>query len=242
MNVSSTQISQNLQNVRQRIHEAAKQYHRAPASIHLLAVSKKKSIELIRQAYHSGQRWFGENYLQEALNKIRALKDLKDVEFHFIGDIQSNKTKLVAENFTWVHSLNREKIAKRLNDQRPSHLGPLNVCLEVNISQEKSKSGLLDFKALSALAQFIIAACPRLKLRGLMSIPSPTDTFEAQRRPYAHLKQMFDELHQSGVPLDTLSMGMSYDLEAAIAEGATIVRVGQAIFGSRDFLLDKKSV
>lgn len=226
-------IQENLQSVRLRIKKAAQQSRRSCRSIHLLAVSKKKPIEFIQQAYEAGQRLFGENYLQEALPKIHALQNNQDIEFHFIGDIQSNKTKLIAENFAWVHSVDREKIAQRLNDQRPRSLPPLNICISVNVSQEISKSGLIDFTQLYTLAKFIKMACPRLVLRGLMTIPKFTHAFQAQRQPYIRLKDMFEKLNTQGFSMDTLSMGMSYDLEAAIAAGATIVRVGQAIFGQR---------
>jgi pyridoxal phosphate enzyme (YggS family) len=155
-------IKQNLQRVQERIIRAAYQYHRSSDSIQLLAVSKTKSVAQLTEAYDSGQRLFGENYLQEAIPKIQALRDKKDIEFHFIGDIQSNKTKLIAENFIWVHSVDRRKIAKRLNDQRPVHLPPLNICIEVNVSRELSKSGVANFKSLCDLAQFIQNTCPRL--------------------------------------------------------------------------------
>jgi PLP dependent protein len=226
-------IAKNLQNVQNRISRAAAKYHRPEASIHLLAVSKTKPVELLKQAYDAGQRWFGENYLQEALPKIHALQHEPNIEFHFIGEVQSNKATLIAENFAWVHSIYREKTAERLNSQRSEQLPPLNVCIEVNVSQEDSKSGIVDFEHLYQLAQFIQTKCPRLMLRGLMTIPHLTHLIKAQRRSYATLKHFFEALKKQGIPLDTLSMGMSNDLEAAIAEGATIVRVGQAIFGER---------
>jgi len=227
-------IRESLQSVRRRIEKAAQAYDRPLNSIHLLAVSKKKPVKLIQQAYEAGQRCFGENYLQEALPKIHDLQNSEGIEFHFIGDIQSNKTKLIAENFAWVHSVDREKIAQRLNDQRPQSLPPLNVCISVNVSQEVSKSGVNDFTSVYALAEFIKTTCPRLMLRGLMTIPHLTYTFEEQCQPYIMLREMLEKLNTQGLAADTLSMGMSYDLEAAIAEGATIVRVGQAIFGQRN--------
>ena len=183
-----------------------------------------------REAAAAGQRAFGENYVQEGVSKIEALADL-ELEWHFIGPLQGNKTRLVAENFAWVHSLDRLKIAERLSAQRPAHLPPLQVCLQVNVSGEESKCGVEPDAAL-ALAQQI-AALPRLKLRGLMCIPEPTDDFAEQCAAFRRLQQRFTQLKDSGLPLDTLSMGMSHDLEAAIAEGATLVRIGTAIFGER---------
>ena len=229
----SSYVRDNLASVHKRICQAAKQYNRSLSSIQLLAVSKKKPASLVREAAKAGQRLFGENYLQEALLKMKELRDLKDLEFHFIGDVQSNKTKLIAENFAWVHSVHRKKIAHRLNEQRSCSLPPLNICLEVNVSEEVSKDGIVQFEALYDLARFIITSCPRLHLRGLMAIPKPTDTFVLQRQPYKRLKQILCQLQNRQIPVDTLSMGMSYDLEAAIAEGATFVRLGQAVFGPR---------
>jgi pyridoxal phosphate enzyme (YggS family) len=203
------------------------------SSATLLAVSKTKPAEMLREAWQQGQREFGENYLQEALDKQAALEDLDGIVWHFIGPLQSNKTRAVAEQFAWVHSVDRLKIAKRLSEQRPAALPPLNVCLQVNISREASKSGVLPEDAL-ALAQEI-AALPGLALRGLMAIPAPAETLEAQRQPLAALRQLLEELQAAlpEAPLDTLSMGMSDDLEAAVLEGATLVRLGTAIFGAR---------
>ncbi|MEC8900669.1 MAG: YggS family pyridoxal phosphate-dependent enzyme, partial [Pseudomonadota bacterium] len=186
-----------------------------------------------REAWQHGQREFGENYLQEALDKQAALEDLDGIVWHFIGPLQSNKTRAVAEQFAWVHSVDRLKIAKRLSEQRPVALPPLNVCLQVNISREATKSGVLPEGTL-ALAQEI-AALPGLALRGLMAIPAPTETLEAQRQPQAALRQLVEELQAAlpEAPLDTLSMGMGDDLEAAVLEGATLVRLGTAIFGAR---------
>lgn len=225
-----TAIVSNLQAVQQQIRTAAEQARRDVHSIQLLAVSKTQTAATVRETYQAGQHAFGENYLQEALQKIAALRDLP-LEWHFIGPIQSNKTRDIAENFSWVHSVDRLKIAQRLSEQRPAHLPPLKLCLQVNISQEPSKSGISVHEAL-ALAQ-AIAPLPRLTLRGLMAIPAPTDKLVTQRESFAQLRQCMQAMQQQGLPLDTLSMGMSHDMTAAIQEGATIVRVGTAIFGQR---------
>jgi len=218
---------------RERLRRALEDAGRSPTSATLLAVSKTKPAEMLREAWQHGQREFGENYLQEALDKQAALEDLDGIVWHFIGPLQSNKTRAVAEQFAWVHSVDRLKIAKRLSEQRPAALPPLNVCLQVNISREATKSGVLPEGTL-ALAQEI-AALPGLALRGLMAIPAPTETLEAQRQPLAALRQLLEELQAAlpEAPLDTLSMGMSDDLEAAVLEGATLVRLGTAIFGAR---------
>jgi pyridoxal phosphate enzyme (YggS family) len=198
----------------------------------LLAVGKTQTAASIREAFHAGQHQFGENYVQEALDKIAALADLRrQIEWHLIGPLQSNKTRAVAEAFDWVHTVDRLKLAQRLSDQRPAGLPPLNVCVQVNISGEASKSGVVPEEAF-ALAQ-AVAALPNLRLRGLMAIPEPTDDVAAQRAPYRALREMKDAWVAAGLAVDTLSMGMSDDLESAIAEGATIVRVGGAIFGAR---------
>ena len=225
-----TTISDKLQAVLARIADATRKSGRKVGTTALLAVSKTWPASAVREAAAAGQRAFGENYVQEGVSKIEALADL-ELEWHFIGPLQSNKTRLVAENFAWVHSLDRLKIAERLSAQRPTHLPPLQVCLQVNVSGEESKSGVEPDAAL-ALAQQI-AALPRLKLRGLMCIPEPTDDFAEQCAAFRRLQQRFTQLKDSGLPLDTLSMGMSHDLEAAIAEGATLVRIGTAIFGER---------
>lgn len=220
--------------VRQRIALAALVAGRDPRSVELLAVSKTFPAEDVRAAHAAGQRAFGENYVQEAITKIEALADLRaDLEWHFIGPLQSNKSKPVAENFDWVHSVDRLKIAERLSAQRPDGLPPLNVCLQVNASGEASKSGVAPGEALE-LAR-AVAALPRLRLRGLMSIPEPAGDIDAQRAPHRLLHALFEQLRAEGLALDTLSMGMSGDLEAAVIEGATIVRVGTAIFGARDY-------
>jgi pyridoxal phosphate enzyme (YggS family) len=229
-------IPQNLQAVHARIGLAARTVSRDPHEITLLAVSKTFGPDAVIQAAQAGQNAFGENYLQEALEKKAAVHAAQPdllLEWHFIGPIQSNKTRLIAENFDWVHSIEREKIAQRLSEQRPAHMPPLNVCLQINISGESSKSGVaLDQAAPLAHA---VARMPHLTLRGLMAIPEPAQEFEAQRAPLRRLRALFDQLRAQGLELDTLSMGMSADMEAAIAEGATIVRVGNAIFGQRDY-------
>jgi PLP dependent protein len=224
----------NLQAVSQRIALAEQLAGRDPRSVTLLAVSKTFPAEDVRAAHAAGQRMFGENYVQESLTKIEALADLRaSLEWHFIGPLQSNKTRPVAENFDWVHSVDRLKIAQRLAEQRPAHLPPLNVCLQVNVSGETSKAGVTPTDA--ADVAHAIAALPQLRLRGLMSIPEPADTIEEQRAPHRQLRELFERLCADGFALDTLSMGMSSDLEAAVLEGATIVRVGAAIFGARDY-------
>jgi PLP dependent protein len=229
-------ISHNLQAVRERVAEAARAARRDPQEVALLAVSKTFEADAVLEAAQAGQRAFGENYLQEALDKVAAVRAARPdllLEWHFIGPLQSNKTRPIAEHFDWVHSVDREKIAQRLSEQRPVHLPPLNICLQVNISGEATKSGVLLEEAL-ALAQRI-AALPRLRLRGLMAIPEPEDNIELQRAPFHRLRQLRDTMREQGLALDTLSMGMSADMDAAIAEGATIVRVGTAIFGQRHY-------
>lgn len=226
-----TTILSNLQAVHTAIAQAALLAQRDAAQITLLAVSKTVPTNLIREAYSLGQKAFGENYVQEALDKIQELRDLP-LEWHFIGPIQSNKTRLIAENFSWVHSVDRLKIAERLSEQRPANLPPLNVCLQVNVSGESTKGGVSPHEA-HALAH-AIAILPRLKLHGLMAIPAPAEELSSQRAPFAKMGELFKHLNTTGLHLDTLSMGMSHDLTAAILEGATIVRVGTAIFGSRN--------
>jgi pyridoxal phosphate enzyme (YggS family) len=227
-------ISANLQEVRGRIAAACARAGRPVESVTLLAVSKTFAADAVRAAHAAGQRAFGENYVQEALDKIDALADLRaDLQWHLIGPLQSNKTRPVAEAFDWVHSVDRLKIAQRLAEQRPADLPPLQVCLQVNVSGEASKSGAApaDVPALARAVSALPAG--RLVLRGLMAIPEPADDFDAQRRPLRALRELLHTLRDQGLALDTLSMGMSADLEAAIAEGATIVRVGSAIFGTR---------
>jgi len=219
-----------LQVVRERIAAAARAAGRAPGEIALLAVSKTFSAGDVRAAYAAGQHDFGENYLQEATQKITALSALPLV-WHFIGPIQSNKTRAIAEQFDWVHSVERVKIAQRLAESRPAGREPLNICLQVNLSGEKSKSGVTP-EALQPLAE-AVRTLPRLSLRGLMAIPEPGGGMSLQRRRFAGLRLLLEQLNAAGFGLDTLSMGMSQDLEAAVLEGATIVRVGTAIFGER---------
>ncbi len=227
-----TTLQTRWENVQARIDRACAQAGRPPASVRLLAVSKTQPALAVRQSASLGQTAFGENYVQEALDKIAALADLRaQLQWHLIGPLQSNKTRPVAEAFDWVHSVDRLKIAQRLSEQRPDGLPPLNVCLQVNVSGEASKSGVTPAE-LPALAH-AVAALPRLRLRGLMSIPEPVVGFEAQRAPHRALHEWLERLNAEGLALDTLSMGMSDDLEAAIAEGSTLVRVGTAIFGAR---------
>jgi hypothetical protein len=226
-----TAILSNLQAVHTAIEQAALLARRDAAQIRLLAVSKKAPASAVREAYKHGQQAFGENFVQEALDKMHELRDLP-LEWHFIGPIQSNKTRAIAENFSWVHSVDRLKIAERLSAQRPPHLPPLNVCLQINISGETTKGGVTAEEA-AALAH-AIALLPGLKLRGLMAIPAPAQDLSAQRAPFAKMRELKFSLNNSGLSLDTLSMGMSHDLTAAIMEGATIVRIGTAIFGSRN--------
>ncbi|AAZ98371.1 Protein of unknown function UPF0001 [Thiobacillus denitrificans ATCC 25259] len=220
-----------LQGVRGRIAAAAARAGRDPASVELLAVSKAFGAAAVRALAGAGQRAFGENYLQEALVKQAALADLA-LDWHFIGPIQSNKTRPIAENFGWVHSVDRLKIAQRLSAQRPLGLPPLNVCIEVNVSGEASKGGASP-DALPELVE-AVARLPGLRLRGMMTIPAPTHDFDAQRAAFRRLRELFDGLRERHA-LDTMSMGMSADLEAAILEGATIVRVGTALFGERKY-------
>jgi pyridoxal phosphate enzyme (YggS family) len=213
-----------------RIRDAEQRFGRAPESVRLLAVSKTRTSDEIRACASLGQHCFGENYLQEALGKIDELQDM-ELEWHFIGPIQSNKTHAIAENFDWVHSVDRFKIARRLSEQRPAGMSPLNICLQVNVSGEATKSGI-SVQELNRLATEV-STLPGLQLRGLMAIPAPGKTFEQQSRPMRALRQAMEALNRQGMAMDTLSMGMSDDLEAAIAEGATIVRIGTALFGPR---------
>lgn len=233
-NTTNLILGKSLAAARARLADALAAAGRPAEDARLLAVSKTKPAAMIREAWQQGQRDFGENYVQEALAKQGELKDLEGIVWHFIGPLQSNKTREVAEHFAWVHSVDREKIARRLNDQRPAELGPLDICLQVNISAEPSKSGVM-LEELPDLAAAVLAM-PALRLRGLMAIPAPAEESSAQREPYARLRQALDRLRKRfpDAPLDTLSMGMSADLEAAVAEGATLVRLGTAIFGERD--------
>jgi pyridoxal phosphate enzyme (YggS family) len=227
-----TMIARNLQDVRTRIATACRQAGRSADSVTLLAVSKTFGCDAVRAAFEAGQHALGENYIQEAVDKMTALADLRaGLVWHCIGPIQSNKTRLVAEHFDWAQTVDRLKIAERLSAQRPAGLPPLNVCIQVNIDGGPTKSGVPPAEAL-ALAQ-AIAALPRLALRGIMTIPEPAANFEAARACHALTKSLFDQLNAAGLKLDTLSTGMSADLEAAVAAGSTMVRVGTAIFGAR---------
>ncbi len=221
----------NIPKVLHRLRLSAKKYRRPEDAITLLAVSKTRPPEDVRAAFEMGLRDFGESYLQEAIAKITELADLP-VTWHFIGPIQSNKTRPIAEHFQWVHSVDREKIARRLNDQRPPELPPLQVCLQVNISGEASKSGC-SLEELPSLAR-AVAAMPRLQLRGLMAIPAASESEAEQRRAFAGLRRAFEALQTEFPGMDTLSMGMSGDMEAAVAEGSTLLRIGTAIFGPRN--------
>jgi hypothetical protein len=218
--------------VRRQITLACENASRSPDSVSLLAVSKTRSADEVRELSRCGQRAFGENYLQEALDKIEALSDL-GLEWHFIGPIQSNKTRPIAEHFDWVHSVDRLKIATRLSEQRPARLPPLNICLQVNISDEASKSGCSPDELPTLAAA--VARLPNLRLRGLMAIPKPEDDPQRQRAVFAQVRELLQQLQQSHPGLDTLSMGMSADIDAAIQEGSTLVRVGTALFGPRDY-------
>jgi pyridoxal phosphate enzyme (YggS family) len=229
-------IAQNLQAVEETIEVAAKAAGRPREAVRLLAVSKTFPPESVLEAMEAGQRAFGENYLQEAVDKIAAVARLAPgvpLEWHFIGPIQSNKTRPIAAHFQWVHTVDRLKVAQRLSEQRPAGSEPLNICLQVNISGEESKSGM-SAAELPELARQI-ASLPNLRLRGLMAIPEPEHDEARQRAPFARLRELFEGLRRDGLELDTLSMGMSADMAAAVAEGATIVRVGSAIFGARHY-------
>ena len=223
-------VTENLTLISDLLRESAIAANRDPAAVQLLAVSKKQPVSKIREAHAAGQRDFGENFVQEGLEKIEALADL-DLTWHFIGHLQSNKTRVVAENFDWVHTIDKIKTAGRLSEQRPAHLTPLQVCIQVNVDDEVSKHGVTP----DAVAE-LAAACagmPRLKLRGLMCLPAMREGFEEQRVPFATLRRLATDLRRDGIDTDTLSMGMTADYRAAIFEGATIVRIGTALFGER---------
>ncbi|MBL8250698.1 MAG: YggS family pyridoxal phosphate-dependent enzyme [Candidatus Competibacter sp.] len=224
------ELAERLRAVLERIRAAERRFRRPPGSVGLLAVSKTRPANAVAALAAAGQRRFGENYLQEASNKMAELAAL-DLEWHFIGPIQANKTRAIAAAFSWVHSVDRLKIAERLSAQRPERLPPLNICLQVNISREPSKHGLEETEV-SAVAR-AVAALPRLQLRGLMAIPAPAADLESQREPFARLRNLQDRLIAGGLPLDTLSVGMTDDLEAAVAEGSTLARIGTALFGPR---------
>jgi len=220
----------NLQQIQTQISQLAQQYQRRADEIHLLAVSKTKPADAVAAVFAAGQRDFGENYLQDALKKIEALANL-DINWHFIGALQSNKTRAIAENFTWVHTLASIKHAQRLNRQRPEALAPLQVCVQINIDQEPQKAGIMLSELAPLLAE--IQDCPRLQLRGLMTLPARHSHFNPQYVAFAHLQAAFATLQMQGLKIDTLSMGMSADMPAAIAAGSTLLRIGTAIFGKR---------
>lgn len=227
-------IVTNLQFVQQRIENAQKKFGREQEPIQIVAASKKQSVDKIKEAIDAGLWMFGENYAQEGIAKIQALKTTHKehpLEWHFIGTIQSNKCTIIAEHFSWIHSISSAIIAQRLNHARESHPTPLNVCIQVNLEDPSHPSGVTSAKMLK-LADLIMSL-PKLRLRGLMTLPKPSDTFEEQRKPFRQLARLLLDLQRAGFPVDTLSMGMSQDLEAAIAEGATILRIGTALFGER---------
>jgi len=230
-----TTIAHNLQQVRARIVNACTACGRDPASVRLLAVSKTFAAQALREAYEAGQEAFGENYVQEGVAKIEALSDLRGkLDWHCIGPLQSNKTRVVAEHFDWVHSIDRFKIAERLSAQRPNGMKPLQLCLQVNVDGGANKSGVAPGEALALGRE--VSALPNVQLRGLMAIPEPAEGFEAQRALFLRAAAVFEEMRSGGLALDVLSLGMSADLEAAIAAGSTMVRIGTAIFGGRERL------
>jgi pyridoxal phosphate enzyme (YggS family) len=224
-------VTENFRKIQDLLAKAAADAGRPADHIRLLAVSKKKPLEAILAAVSAGQREFGENFVQEGIAKIAAI-ERDDLVWHFIGHLQANKTKAVAENFHWVHTIDRLKIAERLSRQRPFHADALNVCIEVNVDAEENKSGVSPAELPELAAA--IAKLPHLRLRGLMCLPAIRHDFDEQRRPFAALRKMLESLQASGLTLDTLSMGMSADYAAAIAEGATMVRIGTALFGARE--------
>ena len=224
-------VTENLRKIRDLLAETAVEAGRRPEDVHLLAVSKKQPLEKIVAAADAGQCDFGENIVQEGIEKVTKLTQ-RGLRWHFIGHIQSNKTRAVAEHFDWVHSVDKLKTAKRLSEQRPVSLGDLNICIQVNIDEEASKSGVSP-DAVGELAR-AVAGLPRLKLRGLMCLPAIRDTFDEQRIPFARTRELAESLAREGLIMDTLSMGMSDDFRAAIMEGATIVRIGTAVFGPRE--------
>lgn len=226
-----TRFSLRLAQVRERISKACQQFGRNPEEITLLAVSKQHPVTAVREAAESGQRCFGENFVREAMDKMEATRDLA-LEWHFIGHLQSNKTRLVATHFQWIQSVDREKIARRLDAQRPHHAPPVNICIQVSLESEPGKGGV-PCDGITPLAE-LISALPRLRLRGLMSIPPPSTDINTQREYFRRLREIRDDLVHGGMALDTLSMGMSDDLEAAVAEGSTMLRIGTALFGPRD--------
>jgi pyridoxal phosphate enzyme (YggS family) len=224
-------VTENFRKIQDLLVRAAADAGRSADQIRLLAVSKKKPAEAVLEAYSAGQRDFGENFVQEGLDKIATI-GREDVIWHFIGHLQANKTRAVAEHFQWVHTIDRLKIARRLSAQRPPDVDDLNVCIEVNIDAENNKSGVAANEVANLAAA--VAELPGLRLRGLMCLPAIRDDFESQRQPFARLRELLDSLNLSGLQMDTLSMGMTADYAAAIREGATIVRIGTALFGARE--------
>ena len=235
MNREGNRVADALAVVRERIAAAERRFDRSPGSVALVAVAKTRPASLVREAWEAGQRQFGENFVQEAVEKLDSLSELSGpggIEWHFVGALQANKSRTVAERFDWVHTVDRIRIARRLSDQRPAWLPPLNVCLQVNVSDEPSKSGVRIAEVAdlaSAVAEF-----PRLRLRGLMALPRPCTGIDEQRAALRPLVEVYDRLRDDGLALDTLSMGMTGDLEAAVAEGTTMVRIGTAVFGPRN--------
>ena len=235
MTLGVNPVTETLAAVRERIADAERRFERPPGSVALLAVAKTKPAGLIRSAWEAGQRLIGENFVQEAAAKLDELADLSGpggLEWHFVGALQSNKTRTVAERFDWVHTVSRIRVAHRLSDQRPAWAPPLNVCLQVNVGGESSKSGVRIAEVADLAAA--VADLPRLRLRGLMTLPRPCPGLDAQRAALRPLVEVYERLRADGLPLDTLSMGMTADLEAAVAEGTTMVRVGTAVFGPRE--------
>ncbi|MEO9653971.1 YggS family pyridoxal phosphate-dependent enzyme [Marinomonas sp.] len=233
MITESQQVADNLVDVVAKISEYEQAFARPQGAVKLLAVSKTKPVSALQAAYDAGQRLFGENYVQEMVEKRQILEQLSDIEWHFIGPIQSNKTRQIAEHADWVHTIDREKVARRLSEQRPSHLDSLNVCIQINISGEESKAGIA-FSELDDMVE-LINSLPGLTLRGLMAIPAPCSDQQAQQKVYAPLQQAFLELKEGDNMIDTLSIGMTGDMPAAIASGSTMIRIGTAIFGARDY-------
>ena len=223
-------VTENLRKIRDLLAETAENAGRSRDSVRLLAVSKKQPVAAILEAASAGQRDFGENQVVEGIDKITEIAD-PELTWHFIGHLQTNKTRPVAEHFSWVHSVDRLKTARRLSEQRPDDLGDLNICIQVNVDEEASKSGASPDEVGDLAAA--IAQLPRLRLRGLMCLPAIRDDFEGQRQPFRRLSELADELRDAGIPVDTLSMGMSDDFRAAVFEGSTIVRIGTAVFGPR---------
>ncbi|MFC4700332.1 YggS family pyridoxal phosphate-dependent enzyme [Glaciecola siphonariae] len=238
MTADTVDIAENIQHIRASIAVAAEKCARNANDIHLLAVSKTKPVSDILLAYKTGHRDFGENYVQESVEKIQALAQYSDIVWHFIGPLQSNKSKFVAEYFDWMHSVDRFKIAKRLSDQRGPYQAPLNICIQVNIDKEPNKAGVMPDELIELATQ--ISSLPRIRLRGIMAIPKATNKLDEQRASFAHMQALFKQCQQQFSDFDTLSMGMSNDMNVAIEHGSTMVRVGTAIFGARTASVQNK--